>query len=78
MFPGQSSSLCEHGDVHTHIFYTAVSQITYKLFLSAFPHTTTKNKCDPPQDFSHFGADTRTTRSHGKTKDAGVNTERPC
>ena len=21
-------------------------------------------KCDPPQDFSHFGADTRTTRSH--------------
>ena len=20
--------------------------------------------CDPPQDFSHFGADTRTTRSH--------------
>ena len=34
--------------------------------------------CDPPQDFSHFGDDTRTTRSHGKTKDAGVNTERPC
>ena len=31
--------------------------------------------CDRPQDISHFGDDTRTTRSHGKTKDAGVNTE---
>jgi len=34
--------------------------------------------CDPPQDFSHFGDDTRTTHSYGKTKDAGVITERPC
>ena len=34
--------------------------------------------CDRPQDFSHFGDDTHTTHSHGKTKDAGVNTERPC
>ena len=34
--------------------------------------------CDHPQDSSHFGDDTRTTRSHGKTKDTGVITERPC
>ena len=31
--------------------------------------------CDPPQDFGHFGDDTRTTYSHGQTKEAGVNTE---
>ena len=35
-------------------------------------------KCDPPHDFSDFGDDTRTTRLHGKTKEVGVNTERPC
>ena len=34
--------------------------------------------CDPPQDFSHFGDDKRTTYSHGRTKEAGVNTERLC
>jgi len=28
--------------------------------------------------FSHFRDDTCTTYSHGQTKEAGVNTERPC
>ena len=34
--------------------------------------------CGPPQDFSHFGDDTHPTYSHGQTREAGVNTERPC
>lgn len=38
----------------------------------------TRDICDPPRDFSHFGDDMRTTRSHSKTKDAGVIKERLC
>ena len=34
-------------------------------------------KCDLPQDFSHFGDDTRTTRSQGNTKKT-VQHERSC
>ena len=36
------------------------------------------NICDPPRDLGYFGVDTRTTRSHGRTKETRFNMEQPC
>ena len=33
--------------------------------------------CDPPRDLGYFGVDTRTTRSHGRTKETRFNMEQP-